>query len=43
MCDKVVSDDPLMLRYCLDRYKTEEMRDKTIDDSLTTLKFLPDK
>ena len=23
MCDKVVSKKPVMLRYCLDRFKTE--------------------
>ena len=30
ICDKVVSKDLFMLKYCLDRYKTQE-----------TLKFVP--
>ena len=29
-----------MLKYCLDRYKTQEMCDKSVDDSLPALKFL---
>ena len=28
MCDEFVSKDPFMLKYCLDRYKTQEMCDK---------------
>ena len=31
MCDKVVSKDPFMLKFCLDRCKTQEMRDKAAD------------
>ena len=31
ICVKVVSKDPFMLKYCLDRYKTPELYDKTID------------
>ena len=42
MCDKVVSKDPVMLKYFLDRYKTEEMCDKAVDNFLPALKFVPD-
>ena len=31
-----------MLRYCLDRYKTQEVCDKPVDDFLPALKFVPD-
>ena len=42
MCDKVVFKDPFMLKYCFDRYKTQEMCDKAVDVFLATLKFIPD-
>ena len=38
MCDEAVSEDPFML----DKYKTQIMCDETADDSLATLKFIPD-
>ena len=41
-CDKVVSKNPFMVKYCLDRYNTQEMCDKTVDSFLPTLKFVPD-
>ena len=41
MCDKVVPEDLFILKYCLDRYKTQEMSDKTVDTFLLTLKFVP--
>ena len=31
-----------MLKYCLDRYKTQEMCDKAVDEFLPALKFVPD-
>ena len=31
-----------MLKYCLDRYKTQEICDKVVDICLPTLNFLPD-
>ena len=31
-----------MLKYCLDRYKIQEMCDKVTDAFLSTLKFAPD-
>ena len=42
MCDKAVSEDLLVLKYYIDRYKTQEMRDKAVDDFLVALKFLFD-
>ena len=42
MFDKVVSKDPSMLNYSLDRYKTQEMCDKAADAFVPTLKFVPD-
>ena len=42
MCNKVVSKEPFMLKYCLDRYKTQEMCDKAVDAFLSMLKFGPD-
>ena len=33
---------PFILKYCLDRYKTQEMYHKAVDVFLTTLKFVPD-
>ena len=42
MCDKVVSKDPFMLKYGLDRYKTQEMYNKTVDGLLPTLEFVHD-
>ena len=31
MSDKVVSEDPFILKHCLVRYKTQEMCDKAAD------------
>ena len=31
MCYKVISEEPFMLKCCLDRYKTQEMCDKAVD------------
>ena len=42
MCDEIVSDDPFKLKYCHDRYKTQEMCNNTVDDFLPALKFVPD-
>ena len=39
---KTFSEDSFMIKYCLDRYKTQEIRDKAIDNFLPTLKFVPD-
>ena len=42
MCGKVVTKDLFMLKYCLDKYKTQEVCDKAVDSVLPTLKFFPD-
>ena len=42
MCDKVVSEEPFMLRYCLNSYKTQEMCTKAVNACLLALKFFPD-
>ena len=42
MHDKIVSDDPSKLKYCHDRYKTQEMCNKAVQDFLPALKFVPD-
>ena len=31
-----------MLKYYLDRYKTQKMLDEAVDDCLSALKFVPD-
>ena len=41
MYDKAISNDPFMLKYCLGRYKTQEMCHKAVDDFLPALKFVP--
>ena len=42
MCDRVTPEDPFMLVYCPDRYKTQKMCDEAADDCLAALKFIPD-
>ena len=42
MCDNVVSEDPFMLLYCPNRYKTQEMFGEAVDDCLAALKFILD-
>ena len=42
MCDKIVYEDPFKLEYCHDRYKTQEMCHKAVDDFLPALKFVTD-
>ena len=34
MCDKAVFNYPFMLKYCLDRHKTQEKGDKAVDNFL---------
>ena len=36
MCDRVVSENLASIVYCPDKYKTQRMHDKAIDDSLST-------
>ena len=40
LCDKFVSEDPFMLKYCHDKDKTHEMCDKAVDSCLLALKFV---
>ena len=42
MCDKNISKEPFILKYCLDRYKTQEMCYEAVDGCLPALKFIPD-
>ena len=42
MCDRIVSEDSLMIVYCPYKYKTQRMYDKAVDDCLAALKFIPD-
>ena len=42
MCDRVVSEDPFLIVYCPDIYKTQRMYDEAVDDSLAALKLIPD-
>ena len=32
MCDTVVSEDPSLIVYCPDKYKTQRMCDEAVDD-----------
>ena len=41
MCDKVVSENPFLIVYCADKYKTQRMCDKAVYDSLAALKLIP--
>ena len=41
MWDKVVSEDPFILKSGLDKYKAQEMCEKAVDVLLPTLKFVP--
>ena len=40
--DKVVREDPFILKYCHNKYKAQEMCDRVVDPSLLALKFVPD-
>ena len=42
MCYEAVSNDPFMLKHCLDRYQTQKVFDKTVDEFVPVLKFVPD-
>ena len=42
MCHRVVSEDPFLIVYCYDEYKTKRMCDEAVDDCLVALKFVPD-
>ena len=42
MCDRVVSEDPFFILYCPDKYIDQKVCDEAVDDSLATLKLIPD-
>ena len=42
MCDRAISEDPFIVVYCPDKYKTQRMPDKAVDDCLATLKSISD-
>ena len=42
MYDRIVSEDPFMLVYCPEKYKTQRMCDEAVDDYLAALKFICD-
>ena len=42
MCDQIVFDDLFMLKYCRDRYKTQKMCGKAVDDFLPAVNFAGD-
>ena len=42
MCDRAVSHYSFLIVYCPDKYKTQEMDDEAADDSIATLKLIPD-
>ena len=42
MCDKAVSKNVFMLKYCHDRYKTQEICDIVVANFLPVLKFVLD-
>ena len=37
MCDRVVSEDPLLIVYSPDKYKTQRMCDEAVDDSPSSI------
>ena len=39
MCDKVISENKFMLKFCFDKYRTHEMCNKAVDTFLPTLKL----
>ena len=42
MSDSIVSEDHFLIIYWSDKYKTQRMCDKDVDDSLAALKLFPD-
>ena len=42
MYDKAVSNELFVLKNCLNRYKTQEIWDKAVDDFLPALTFVTD-
>ena len=42
MCDKIISENDFILKYCPDKYVTQKMCDEVVADFLPTLNFVPD-
>ena len=42
MCNSVVFEDPFLIVYSPDKYITQKMCGEAVDDSLATLKLVPD-
>ena len=42
MCERLVSEDLLLIVYCPDEYETHRMCDEAADDFLVELKLIPD-
>ena len=42
MCDRVASEDPFLILYCPNKYITQRMCDKAVDESLAALELIPD-
>ena len=42
MCNSIITEDPFSIRNGPDKYKTQHMCDKAVDDCLVTLKFVSD-
>ena len=42
LCDKAVSEDTLMLKYCPNKQNTQKICDKAVESYLLPLKFVPD-
>ena len=40
--ERVVPEDPFLMVYCHDKYKTQRMCNEPVDDCLATLKFIPE-
>ena len=43
MCDTVVSNDPLLIVYCPDKYITQKMCDEAVDEDPFLIVYCPDK
>ena len=43
MCERVTSEDSLMLVCCPDRYKTQRLCDKAVNDYVAALKLIHDR
>ena len=42
MCNRAIFDHLFLKVCCLDKYITQKMCDKDVDDSIATLRLIPD-